>query len=67
MKGVFEEVLHIAYTEGKAKGGIATMKEEIYNAMENFINNPCLETAVSLIKVEASCFKYFEDSKYTAF
>ena len=63
MKGVMEQMLHIAHTEGKSKGGGYYMKKEILEVIENFIDKPCPETAILLVKEYPDSLKYFEDSK----
>ncbi len=67
VKGVMQDVLHLAYNEGKAKGGAYVMKKELLEATENFIHNPCIDTAFILVKTYPDSLKNFEDSKNPLF
>ena len=59
----FNLLLKTMKEEGEKKGGQYAMKTEIIQALEVFMKNPCLNTAIPLVEVHPPFNDLFEQTK----
>jgi len=58
-------MMQIAAQEGKERGGAYYMEPNYHRAMMEFIDNPCLETAVDLVQINPSMLSLIKDMNKT--